>query len=122
MILLGILVGVVTGFLSAWGLGGGTLLLIYLVNYGDIPQQTAQGINLLFYLPMALLALPSYKKSGLLERKVVIPTVIGGLLWAILGAWCANQVETELLRKVFGGFLISVGVYTLWKKEEKETS
>ena len=45
--LTGILAGGITGLLSAFGLGGGTLLLLWLTLFAGMPQQTAQAVNLL---------------------------------------------------------------------------
>ena len=47
------LCGLGASILSAWGVGGGTLLLLVMTLFLDIDQRTAQGINLLFFLPAA---------------------------------------------------------------------
>lgn len=62
------LAGTATGILSAFGVGGGTLLLIYLSVFTGIPQQKAQGINLLYFLPASLASLPSHFKNGFVDR------------------------------------------------------
>ncbi|MDR1065310.1 MAG: sulfite exporter TauE/SafE family protein, partial [Oscillospiraceae bacterium] len=54
---LAVLAGAVTGALSSWGIGGGTLLVLYMSSFTDMRQQTAQGINLLYFLPTAIAAL-----------------------------------------------------------------
>lgn len=115
-----VLAGGLTGLLSSWGLGGGTLLLIYLLHWGDAEQKTAQGINLLFYLPMALLALPNHKKQGFIQKKALVPAILGGLLLALVGVMLGNLVDSSLLRRIFGGFLILLGVYTLLQKPGKK--
>lgn len=51
--LLPLLAGGVTGVLSAFGIGGGSLLLIYLTSFAALDQHQAQGINLLYFLPAA---------------------------------------------------------------------
>ena len=66
--LLPLLAGGVTGVLSAFGIGGGSLLLIYLTSFAALDQHQAQGINLLYFLPAAAAALPSHAKNGLLEQ------------------------------------------------------
>lgn len=57
-----LLAGLVTGVLSGFGVGGGTLLLIYMTAFAGLPQDLAQGINLLYFLPAALTALPHLDK------------------------------------------------------------
>lgn len=103
-------VGAATGVLSGFGVGGGTLLLVYLTAVLGMEQQLAQGINLLYFLPAAALALPNHWKNGYIEKKVLFPAISAGLLCAGGAAWIAAGMDTALLRKCFGGFLILIGV------------
>ena len=68
-----LLAGGATGILSAFGIGGGSLLLIYLTSFAALDQHQAQGINLLYFLPAAAAALPAHHKNGLLEKKAILP-------------------------------------------------
>lgn len=56
--------GILSGLLGAMGLGGGGILIIYLSIFTSIPQAQAQGINLLFFLPTAVLALIVYQRKS----------------------------------------------------------
>ena len=67
------LAGAVTGVLSGFGIGGGTLLLIYLTAFAGVEQTLAQGINLLYFLPAAATALPSHLKTGISTKKRPFP-------------------------------------------------
>ena len=71
--LLPLAVGFATGILSAWGVGGGTLLLLCMTLLLGVDQRTAQTINLLYFLPTAGMGLLSHGKSGLLEKPVRRP-------------------------------------------------
>ena len=108
--ILPLLVGAATGVLSGFGVGGGTLLLVYLTAFAGVDQHQAQGINLLYFLPAALLALPAHVKNGYIHRAALLPAIGTGFLCAGLGAWLATSLEVELLRRLFGGFLMAVGV------------
>ena len=72
--LLPLAVGFATGILSAWGVGGGTLLLLCMTLLLGVDQRTAQTINLLYFLPTAGMGLLSHGKSGLLEKSVIMDT------------------------------------------------
>ena len=48
-----LLAGTATGVLSGFGVGGGSLLLVWLTAFSGLPQEQAQGINLLYFLPAA---------------------------------------------------------------------
>lgn len=115
--LIPLLAGTATGILSAFGIGGGSLLLIYLTAFASLDQHQAQGINLLYFLPAAAAALPSHQKNGLLEKKVILPAVLAGLAAAGVAAWVSNGLETGLLRKLFGLFLLYVGLTQLFRKD-----
>jgi len=112
-------VGAATGVLSGFGVGGGTLLLVYLTAGLGMEQQLAQGINLLYFLPAAALALPNHWKNGYIEKKALLPAIGAGLLCAGAAAWVAAGMETGLLRKCFGGFLIIVGVGQFFSRNEE---
>lgn len=114
-----ILAGLLTGILSGFGVGGGTLLLVYMTLMAGLDQQLAQGINLLYFLPAAMLALPAHIKNGYIEKKALLPAIGAGLICAALGAWTATAVNTDLLRKCFGIFLILIGIWELFKKEKR---
>ena len=66
--LIAALAGAVTGVLSGFGVGGGSLLLIYMTSFAGVAQNQAQGINLLYFLPAAAAALPAHFKNGNVEK------------------------------------------------------
>ena len=112
------LAGFLTGILSAWGIGGGTLLLLVMTLFLGVDQLTAQGINLLYFLPTAAMALVQHRKNGLLDRPLLRSAIPWGVPAAALGAWAATAVDVELLKKPFGVFLLAAGVYTVFQKGE----
>ena len=114
--LLPFLVGAGAGILSAFGVGGGTLLLLYLTAFAGVPQLQAQGINLLYFLPAAALALPAHVKNGYVDKAVLRPAILAGLAAAALAAWAATALDTQWLHKCFGAFLLVVGVKELLGK------
>ena len=117
--LLAVLAGAVTGVLSAFGIGGGSLLLIYLTAFAGIDQHQAQGINLLYFL---LAALPAHRKNGLLEKRAIVPAVCAGLAASAIAAWISGGLDTGLLRKLFGAFLLVIGLRELFQKDPKKTA
>ena len=117
-----VLVGAVTGVLSGFGVGGGTLLLIYLTAFAGIAQNTAQGINLLYFLPAAAMALPSHVRNGYIKKQTALPAIAAGFLSSFAAAWAATAIDVELLRKCFGVFLLYIGVSELLRKPRKKPS
>lgn len=115
--LLPLAVGAATGVLSGFGVGGGTLLLVYMTAFAGLDQHLAQGINLLYFLPAGLMALPAHVKNGYIEKPVLLPAIGAGLVCAALAAWLATSLDVELLRKCFGGFLVVIGVMELFGRK-----
>ena len=119
--LLSALAGAITGVLSGFGVGGGTLLLIYLTAFAGMEQTMAQGINLLYFLPAAATALPSHIKNGYIEKKTALFAIGAGLLCSAAAAWVATALDVELLRKCFGIFLLYIGITELFRKAPNDS-
>ena len=113
--LIAALAGAVTGVLSGFGVGGGSLLLIYMTSVKEIPQALAQGVNLLYFLPTAATALPSHFKNGVVEKKALLPAIAAGLACSALTAWAATALDVGLLKKCFGAFLLLIGLRELFR-------
>ena len=110
------LAGAVTGVLSGFGIGGGSLLLIYMTSFAGVGQDLAQGINLLYFLPTAATALPAHAKNGYIEKAALPPAILAGLAGTALAAWAATGMDVGLLRRCFGVFLLIIGVRELFRK------
>lgn len=122
--LLPFLCGLGAGILSAWGVGGGTLLLLVMTLFLDVGQRTAQGVNLLFFLPTAAGALICHAKNGYLDKPTLKAAVPAAVAAAGLGAWLALSVDVELLRRPFGVYLLLSGISLVWprKKSSRKTN
>lgn len=123
-----IIVGLLTGAAASMGLGGGFILLVYLSIFTSIPQDIAQGINLMFFLPIALLSIIIHIKNKLIDVRLVGKYLIFGLPCAVVGSFIAGIIDVLLLRKLFGAFLLYIGVNQLYsgckkvKTENKDKS
>ena len=94
------------GALSAWGVGGGTLLLVCMTLLLGVEQPTAQLVNLLFFLPAAAGGLFFHRKKGFVDRDIRRRALAPGLICSLAGAWIAGKVGVEILRRPFGVFLL----------------
>ena len=120
--LLPLLCGLGAGILSAWGVGGGTLLLLVMTLFLDVDQRTAQGVNLLFFLPTAAGALICHARNGYLDKPTLKAAVPAAVLAAGLGAWLALSVDVELLRRPFGVYLVLSGISLIWPRKAQKPS
>ncbi len=115
---LDVLAGAATGIITGFGIGGGTLLILYLTMLRGTDQLAAQGINLIYFLPSAACALISHIKNRRVIWRAVLFCALPGALTTIAAALFAAHLDIGILRRVFGGFLILVGVSELFKKKD----
>ncbi len=108
-----IFAGVLSGVVAGMGMGGGTLLIPVLTIFFSIQQQTAQGINLLAFLPTAIVALVIHTKNGLVDFKKGIPIIISGVFASVGGSLLATNIQSKLLQILFGVFLLIIGILQL---------
>ena len=116
--LLPFLCGLGAGIISAWGVGGGTLLLLVMTLFLGVEQRSAQGINLLFFLPTAASSLYCHRKNGYLDAPTMKSAVPPAIALALLGAWIATAIDVELLRKPFGVYLLFSGGSLIWPRRK----
>ncbi len=114
--LLPIAVGAVLGFLSGLGTGGGSLLILWLTLVQDFPQAEARIINLLFFIPSALISCVFRLKQGCLQIRKVLPAMVAGSICAGLFAYMASGWDTQILKNAFGVLLLFTGVKELLYK------
>ena len=108
--LLSLLAGLVCGIISGFGIGGGSLLMVWMTAVVMTDQKIAQGINLLYFIPTSAAALFFHIKNKMIEWRVVLPAALFGCTAAILGSLCASILPVGLLHKLFGGFLCIAGI------------
>lgn len=112
-------IGFAAGVIASMGLGGGFVLMIWLTMFAGVEQRTAQGINLLFFLPIALLSLIIHIKGGLINKRLLKKYILGGVIGAVLGTLAAQLVANALLSKLFSLFLLAFGVRELLSAGKK---
>ena len=113
------LCGLGASVISAWGVGGGTLLLLVMTLFLGVDQRTAQGVNLLFFLPTAASALICHAKGGYLDKPTLKAAVPAAVAAALIGAWISNNLDVEVLRRPFGVYLLLSGISLVWPKKKQ---
>lgn len=108
-----ILVGTVLGFLTGLGIGGGSLLILWLTQVLAMPQAQAQGINLLFFIPSALISCLFLGRQKRLRWDIALPAMITGSLSAGVCAYIATALDGAALHRVFGFLLLGAGLWEL---------
>ena len=117
--MLAIIVGAVLGFLAGLGVGGGSLLILWLTLVLEIPTDMAAGINLLFFVPTAIIASLFRLKQGKLDFRRILPALWAGLATAAVLTLVSQNWDTEVLRKPFGLLLLATGIRELCYRPRK---
>ncbi|MDD3692660.1 MAG: sulfite exporter TauE/SafE family protein [Oscillospiraceae bacterium] len=117
--ILNFIIGLVTGILSGFGIGGGSLLILYLTCIENVPQYTAAGINLIYFIFCAPAALISHFKNRLIDKKAAIVCTAAGIPFSILASFAAAAIDVGILRRIFGVFLLYIGIKELFYKNKK---
>lgn len=107
------LAGILGGVLGGMGMGGGTALIPLLVLFLGAEQGVAQGINLLSFMPMALVALTVHAKQGLVRPKEALFVALPALFTSVLFSLFSARIPPSVLKTVFGGFLAVLAVFRL---------
>lgn len=110
MNVIALIAGLLSGIIGAMGLGGGAVLIIYLTVFTNTPQLEAQGINLLFFIPIGLIAVIIYAIKKKIKWKITLPIALGGLIGAVLGITVTNFIGGDFIAYIFGAFLIILGI------------
>ncbi len=113
------LIGAALGFLSGLGVGGGSLLLLWLTIAADVPQAQARVMNLMFFLPCAFVATLFRWKQSRPDWAISLSAILTGLLGAAIGNFLGPTLDTELLKKAFGVLFIICGIRELLYQPQK---
>jgi len=101
------------------GIGGGVILIPVLTSFFDIEQKSAQFINLLYFVPVAICALIVHSREKRVDFKTAIFMSVGGIGGALIGSDIAARLSVSLLKRLFGVFLFFIGI-NQFKKQKKE--
>lgn len=103
-----------SGITASMGLGGGFVLLLYLNFFTDMGMNESKFINIIFFLVVGSISLFSHNKNGLIEKQLTRKLVYLGIIGAIAGAFIGYIIPTDFLAKIFGGFLLIIGIQLLF--------
>lgn len=115
-----VIIGFLAGFIGALGLGGGGVLVMFLTVFMGVNQLTAQGTNLMFFIPVGIFALIFHCKKKLVVWKIAVPAIICGLAGAAIGCILAKYLGDKIMRYIFGIILLLLGSYELFFPHKKK--
>jgi uncharacterized membrane protein YfcA len=117
-----LLAGLFSGILGSMGLGGGGVLILYFTLFTDTPQLTAQGINLLFFIPIGILSVIIYSFKKEIKWKTVLTISLFGIVGTFVGFYLSGFFGGDITRKIFGGLIIIMGLMQILGTFKKKTT
>lgn len=115
-----ILSGTILGLLAGLGIGGGSLLILWLTLVLRMDPGTARMINLMFFVTAAgSVSLIRWKK-GTIHIKEILPAILAGSIMAVVFSLLRNVIEANTAKKLFGGLLIVTGLRELLYRPRKD--
>ena len=105
--------GLIGGLTGGMGMGGGTLLIPILTIFAGFAQVEAQGINLISFIPMSIVALILHFKNKLVKFKETYLLAIIGAVVSTISALIAIHINAKALKILFALFLITIGIWQL---------
>ena len=119
-IILLVLAGIAAGALGGMGMCGGTILIPVLTIFFGAEQKQAQAINLVAFIPMAIASLIVHVKNKRVETKGILWIIIPATVLSLAGSMVAQAINGEILKRIFGGFLLLLSVAQFFSEEINE--
>lgn len=119
-IVLLVLAGIAAGALGGMGMGGGTILIPVLTIFFGAEQKQAQAINLVAFIPMAIASLIVHVKNKRVETEGILWIIIPATVLSLAGSMVAQAINGEILKRIFGGFLLLLSVAQFFSEEINE--
>ena len=111
--------GVLLGYLAGIGVGGGSLLILWLTLALGTEGADARAINLMFFIASAGAVSIFRWRQGTLHLRAIFPAILAGCCFAALFSWISTLIDTSRLRKLFGLLLLVTGFRELCYRPRK---
>ncbi|MBO5713546.1 MAG: sulfite exporter TauE/SafE family protein [Clostridia bacterium] len=115
-----LIAGFLAGIPGGMGMGGGTVLIPILIVFLGVTQHNAQAVNLITFIPMAIVVLIFHFKNKLVKVKDLLWLIIPAVVFGVGASLLATVIKGEILKRIFGGFLIVLSVIQFFSQKIKQ--
>ena len=105
-----LLIAILSGVFAGMGMGGGTFLIPLITLLMNVKQNVAQCLNLLVFVPMAIITIIIYAKQKLIDFKSWWLVSVPACIISTIGALVAVKLSAKILKIIFGSFIAIIGV------------
>jgi len=110
------IIGLLSGMIGGMGIGGGTILIPSIIFFAGITQHAAQGINLVSFIPTAIAAILIHARNKHVRFRLAFHLILAGISGAVIGSVLASYMSGSVLRRMFGIYLLVMGVHEMLRK------
>lgn len=114
-----LLISTALGIIAGMGIGGGSLLVLWLSAFTAFSHTDIRILNLLFFLPAAAISSIINWRKGELNIRKMIPAIIGGCISAAICSFISQRLDTGILKTLFGILLLITGLRELFYRPRK---
>lgn len=114
-----IIAGTVLGFLAGIGVGGGSLLVLWLTLVVNVDPATVRTVNLMFFIAAAGSVSIFRLRRGTVDWKLLLPGILSGSVSAAIFAVAGRYIDQSLIRKLFGVLLLVTGLREVFYRPRK---
>lgn len=105
------IIGIITGIINGlFGSGGGTVIVPALIYLLEIEDHKAHATAILIILPLTIISTLIYFRHGIIKLDVALLVTLGGIVGSFTGAKILNKIPSNILRKIFGIFMIIAAI------------
>lgn len=107
-------IGIVTGFFSAlFGVGGGIVLVPFLILLAGFAPRRATGTSLAAIGMTAAFGVAAFSTLGKVQWDEAAMVGLPALAGTFFGTWLQQRISSRILVLLFGGFLVVIAVELL---------
>lgn len=112
LVFIGVLAGVISGFI---GIGGGIVIVPGLIYLAGLTQLQAQGTSLALMLPpIGILAFMHYYKQGNVDLKVAGIVAVTFVVGGYFGAKLAHKINENIVKIIFGVLMLLISLKMIY--------
>lgn len=108
-----VLAGIFSGIVAGMGMGGGTILVPILTLLLGLSQRLSQAINLIAFLPLAIVTVFIYAKKKMIDFSVWWKVSLPACIMAIICSYFSLRVSSAILKICYAFFLIVLSVWQI---------
>ena len=108
--------GITAGFLNGlFGSGGGTLVVPFMTEFLGVNVKKAHATAILIISALTSVSLIFYGINSMLDFKLALYVSSGGVVGGFIGAKLLSNIPENLIRKIFGAFMIIAAIRMVFK-------